>query len=233
MFALAGCTTTTDDGTTTADNENTSQENTNQNDQNTENENKNEENDTPAQPTLTDSTLDSIAIKTPPAKTEYTAGETFDPAGLTLTANYTDTYSDQSTKTSAKDLAYADIQNDLTFAGTDFAAAGTATVTVTYKGKNATFDVTVKEAPEQNIDIDYADDIDISGYGENINLTINVKTENIDLAKLSALKTTSNAKTLTFSIPEETKVTLKGADISTLASGTYGNIEISSEGKIL
>jgi hypothetical protein len=102
---------------------------------------------------------------------------------------------------------------------------------VTYKGKNATFDVTVKEAPEQNIDIDYADDIDISGYGENINLTINVKTENIDLAKLSALKTTSNAKTLTFSIPEETKVTLKGADISTLASGTYGNIEISSEYK--
>ena len=233
MFALAGCTTTTDDGTTTADNENTSQENTNQNDQNTENENKNEENDTPAQPTLTGSTLDSIAIKTLPAKTEYTAGETFTPAGLTLTANYTDTYSDQSTKTSAKDLAYADIQNDLTFAGTDFAAAGTATVTVTYKGKNATFDVTVKEAPEQNIDIDYADDIDISGYGENINLTINVKTENIDLAKLSALKTTSNAKTLTFSIPEETKVTLKGADISTLASGTYGNIEISSEGKIL
>lgn len=231
MFALAGCTTTTDDGNTTPDSENTSQENINQNDQNTENENKNEENDTPAQPTLTGSTLDSITIKTPPAKTEYTAGETFDPAGLTLTANYTDTYSDQSTKSSAKDLAYADIQNDLTFAGTDFAAAGTATVTVIYKGKNATFDVTIKEAPEQNIDIDYADDIDISGYGENINLTINVKTENIDLAKLSALKTTSNAKTLTFSIPEETKVTLKGADISTLASGTYGNIEISSEYK--
>ena len=58
MFALAGCTTTTDDGTTTADSENTSQENTNQNDQNTENENKNEENDTPAQPTLTGSTVD-------------------------------------------------------------------------------------------------------------------------------------------------------------------------------
>ena len=147
MFALAGCTTTTDDGNTTPDSENTSQENTNQNDQNTENENKNEENDTPAQPTLTGSTLDSITIKTPPAKTEYTAGETFDPAGLALTANYTDTYSDQSTKPSAKDLAYVDIQNDLTFTGTDFAAAGTKTVTVTYKGKNATFDVTVKEPP--------------------------------------------------------------------------------------
>ena len=230
MFALAGCTTTTDDGNTTPDSENTSQENTNQNDQNTENENKNEENDTPAQPTLTGSTLDSITIKTPPAKTEYTAGETFDPAGLALTANYTDTYSDQSTKPSAKDLAYVDIQNDLTFTGTDFAAAGTKTVTVTYKGKNATFDVTVKEVPEQNIDIDYADDIDISGYGENINLTINVKTENIDLAKLSALKTTSNAKTLTFSIPEETKVQLDASYINgtnnNIIDGNYGNIVV-------
>ena len=37
MFALAGCTTTTDDANTTPDSENTSQENTNQNDQNTEN----------------------------------------------------------------------------------------------------------------------------------------------------------------------------------------------------
>ena len=145
MFALAGCTTTTDYGNTNPDSENTSQENTNQNDQNTENENKNEENDTPAQPTLTGSTLDSITIKTPPAKTTYTAGETFDPTGLVLQATYTDTYSDQSTKPSAKDLAYADIQNDLTFTGTDFAAAGTKTVTVTYKGKNATFDVTVAE----------------------------------------------------------------------------------------
>lgn len=219
MFTLPNCTNTSEDSENIFNNnENTTQDKT-------------EEEEVQKEITLTSSKLTNVTIKTPPVKTEYTAGETFAPAGLTLTANYTDTYSDQSTKPSAKDLAYADIQNDLTFTGTDFAAAGTATVTVTYKGKNATFDVTIKEAPEQNIDIDYADDIDISGYGENINLTINVKTENIDLAELSALKTTSNAKTLTFSIPEETKVALKGADISTLASGTYGNIEISSEGK--
>ncbi|MEE1291507.1 MAG: bacterial Ig-like domain-containing protein, partial [Spirochaetota bacterium] len=187
MFALAGCTTTTDDGNTTPDSENTSQENTNQNDQNTENENKNEENDTPAQPTLTGSTLDSIAIKTLPAKTEYTAGETFDPAGLALTANYIDTYSDQSTKPSAKDLAYADIQNDLTFTGTDFAAAGTTTVTVTYKGKNATFDVTVKEpsAPLTNVTITDIDSYKIpDNFADNGNIHLDLTGE-ISLLKIS------------------------------------------------
>ena len=33
--------------------------------------------------------LDSISITTPPAKTTYTAGETFDPAGMVVEATYT------------------------------------------------------------------------------------------------------------------------------------------------
>ena len=122
-----------------------------------------------------------------PAKTEYTAGETFDPAGLTLTANYTDTYSDQSTKSSAKDLAYADIQNDLTFTGTDFAEAGTATVTVTYKGKNATFDVTVKEppAPLTSVTITDIDSYKIpDNFADNGNIHLDLTGE-ISLLKIS------------------------------------------------
>ena len=39
--------------------------------------------------TLTSSKLTNITIKTQPVKTEYTAGETFAPAGLYLQATYT------------------------------------------------------------------------------------------------------------------------------------------------
>lgn len=216
MFTLPNCTNTSEDSENIFNNnENTTQDKT-------------EEEEEQKEITLTSSKLTNVTIKTPPAKTEYTAGETFDPAGLYLQATYTDTYSDGTQK---ENIEFIDCETGaVTFTGTDFAEAGTATVTVTYKGKNATFDVTIKEAPEQNIDIDYTDDIDISGYGENINLTINVKTENIDLAKLSTLKTTSNAKTLTFSIPEETKVQLDASYINgtnnNIIDGNYGNIVV-------
>lgn len=39
---------------------------------------------------LTKNTLYSISITTPPMKTKYKAGETFDPAGMVVTATYTD-----------------------------------------------------------------------------------------------------------------------------------------------
>ena len=80
-----------------------------------------------------------------PAKTEYTAGETFAPAGLYLQATYTDTYSDGTQK---ENIEFIDCETGaVTFTGTDFAKAGTATVTVTYKGKNVTFSVKVTEKP--------------------------------------------------------------------------------------
>jgi hypothetical protein len=40
--------------------------------------------------TVKDKTLKEITIATPPAKTEYTEGNAFDPAGMTVTAFYTD-----------------------------------------------------------------------------------------------------------------------------------------------
>ncbi|MBE6997414.1 MAG: hypothetical protein E7427_04495 [Ruminococcaceae bacterium] len=48
---------------------------------------------TPIAVTAPKKTLVSIAVTTPPAKTQYTAGQSFDPAGMVVTA----TYSDQST----------------------------------------------------------------------------------------------------------------------------------------
>ena len=78
------------------------------------------------QPTIT-----GISVKTLPAKTEYFVGQIIDTTGLTLTATYSDGTSE-------------DITEDYTVSGFDSATAGTKTVTVTYEGKTATFNVTVK-----------------------------------------------------------------------------------------
>ena len=82
-------------------------------------------------------TLKSIAITTQPSKTEYEVGDTFDPAGMVVTA----TYSDDSTKVlDAKDYTYAP----------NGALAATDTkITVTYKDgevtKTADVSITVNE----------------------------------------------------------------------------------------
>ncbi len=71
-------------------------------------------------------TLESIAVSG--VKTAYNVGDEF--VKPTVTA----TYSDESTK---------DVTAEATFAGFDSATAGTKTITVTFEGKTATFDVTV------------------------------------------------------------------------------------------
>ena len=133
MFTLPNCTNTSEDSENIFNNnENTTQDKT-------------EEEEVQKEITLTSSKLTNITIKTPPLKTEYTAGETFDPAGLYLQVTYTDTYSDGTQK---ENIGFIDCETGaVTFTGTDFAEAGTKTVTVTYKGKNATFSVKVTEKP--------------------------------------------------------------------------------------
>ena len=117
----------------------------NNNENNTTQDKTEEEEEIQKEITLTSSKLTNVTIKTPPVKTEYTAGETFDPAGLYLQATYTDTYSDGTQK---ENIEFIDCETGaVTFTGTDFAEAGTATVTVTYKGKNVTFSVKVTEKP--------------------------------------------------------------------------------------
>ena len=79
--------------------------------------------------------LDSIAVSTVPNKVEYNVGDAFDATGLTITA----TYSDGTTVT---------LTEGFTLRAVDMATAGTKTVTVTYEGKTATFDITVNEVVE-------------------------------------------------------------------------------------
>lgn len=134
MFTLPNCTNTSEDS-----------ENIFNNNENTTQDKTEEEEEVQKEITLTSSKLTNVTIKTPPVKTEYTAGETFDPAGLYLQATYTDTYSDGTQK---ENIGFIDCETEaVTFTGTDFAEAGTATVTVTYKGKNTTFSVKVTEKP--------------------------------------------------------------------------------------
>ncbi|MDO4272714.1 MAG: bacterial Ig-like domain-containing protein [Eubacteriales bacterium] len=82
--------------------------------------------------TVTVYELSSIAITTPPAKVEYTVGETLDLTGMVVTVTYSD--------------GVAEIVTDYTVSGYDGSVAGTHTVTVGYQGETASFEVTVAEA---------------------------------------------------------------------------------------
>ncbi len=81
-------------------------------------------------------TLSSIAVTTQPTKTEYTVGDALDLTGCVVTA----TYSDNTT---------ANVTSSCTFSpanGAKLETAGTQKVSVSYEGKTASFDVTVKAA---------------------------------------------------------------------------------------
>lgn len=98
-------------------------------------------------------TLVSIAVTHQPTKTVYEIGEELDTAGLVVTA----TYSDESTET---------IESGLAFSGFDSSSAGQKTVTVTYEGKSATFNVTVSEPVLVGIEVTKLPTKVEYGYGE-------------------------------------------------------------------
>ena len=71
--------------------------------------------------------LASIAVTTPPTKMQYTVGDEFDPAGMVVTATYSDGRTETVASLTAENFTY------------DFSTHGTdKTVTVTYEGKTAT-----------------------------------------------------------------------------------------------
>jgi hypothetical protein len=78
-------------------------------------------------------TLSSIAV-TPPTKTTYNIGENFDPAGMVVTATYSDGSTEAVTVTAAN------------ISGFSSTTAGEKTVTVTYQDKTAEFKVNVQAA---------------------------------------------------------------------------------------
>ena len=90
-------------------------------------------------------TLSTIAVKTAPTKTTYTAGEYFNPAGLVITR----TYSDSSTS----DYTYANHTSEFSFNPSTSTALKTTdvSVTITYGGKDCSQAITVNPAPATSI----------------------------------------------------------------------------------
>ena len=91
-------------------------------------------------PSSSAKTLSSISVATAPTKTTYTAGEYFDPTGLVITRNYSDSTSDTYT--------YADHTSEFTFSPATSIALTTsnASVTITYSGKSCNQAITVNAA---------------------------------------------------------------------------------------
>ena len=84
-------------------------------------------------------TLSSISVATAPKKTTYTAGEYFNPAGLVINRNYSDSTSDTYT--------YSDHTSEFAFSPTISTALTTShtSVTITYGGKSCSQAITVTQ----------------------------------------------------------------------------------------
>ena len=85
-------------------------------------------------------TLSTISVQTAPTKTTYYAGEFFDPTGLVITRNYSDSTSDT--------YSYAGHSADFTFSPTTSTALTTdnTSVTISYGGKSTSQAITVNPA---------------------------------------------------------------------------------------
>ena len=87
-----------------------------------------------------EATLTSITVAQYPSKTAYSVNETFNPAGLMVTAVYSD-------GSSAVITGYS-------LSTPDMSSAGTKTITITFGGKTAGFDITVTPVSDDTGDID-------------------------------------------------------------------------------
>ena len=87
-------------------------------------------------------TLSSISVATAPSKTTYTEGETFDPTGLVINRNYSDSTSDTYT--------YSGHTSEFSFTPSTSTALTTSNVSVTisYGGKSTSQAITVNEIGE-------------------------------------------------------------------------------------
>ncbi len=86
--------------------------------------------------------VESIAVATKPSKTAYKLGEAFDASGLSITVSY-----DNNTS--------ATLTDGFTVSALDSMTAGKQTLTVTFEGKTATFDVAVAPAKEFAVEMDF------------------------------------------------------------------------------
>ena len=94
--------------------------------------------------------IDELTVTKQPTQTEYFVGDTFEIAGLTLTATYNNNDTNTIAIESSED---AETKGVIWSANGDFSTAGDKTITVSYQGKSQTFTVTVKEPEVMSITV--------------------------------------------------------------------------------
>ena len=116
-------------------------------------------------------TIKSISVKTAPSKTKYMVGESFDAAGLVITAAYNN-------GSLTKDFAYADYAGDFTVPS-DPLEYGASSVTIGYGGKTADIPVTVEK---RTLEVVYSGKTTFK-YGETDALFVTLKDGETEIGK--------------------------------------------------
>jgi len=181
-------------------------------------------------------TLSSISVQTPPTKTTYTAGETFDPTGLVITRTYSSGSPDTYT--------YAGHTSEFTFSPTTSTALTTADdkVTITYGGKTVDQAITVNSsgggAGTGTINFGSAtgstkiDGISVTG-DDNLGNTWTISTvmsetsftQSSDYSQVGSSKKPATSITFEMDLGEEYSVTSLSADFGGF-NGTAGDISL-------
>ena len=150
-------------------------------------------------------TLSSIAVKTAPTKTTYTAGECFAPAGLVITATYSDN--------SHEDISYSSNSSAFTFNPTTSTALTTSntSVTITYGGKSCSQAITVNAASTPTVN-----SVTVSPATLSLNLN------GTNTGTLTATVSVSNgaAQTVTWSTSNSNVATVDNGTVTAKAAGT-------------
>ena len=118
--------------------------------------------------------LESIAITTEPTKTTYTAGQSFDPAGMVVTGHFVD--ADDATNTKDEEVTGYTITPDGALSVSD------TQVTITYQGKSTTQAITVNAASGETPALQYTLTPDAgsnNSYTGNCDITIDGITWNL------------------------------------------------------
>lgn len=167
-------------------------------------------------------TLSSISVSTAPTKTSYTAGETFDPTGLVIRRNYSDSTYDTYT--------YSGHTSEFTFSPSMSTALTTsnASVTITYGGKSTTQAITVNAASET------LSSISISGQKTSFTIDESFSFGGTVTAHFSDSSTSDVTNSATFSgynmsVAGNYTVTVSYTYGSTTKTTTY-NISVTSSG---
>lgn len=138
-------------------------------------------------------TLSTIAVKTAPTKLTYTAGDSFAPTGLVITATYTDA--------STTDIAYAGNEDAFEFDPSDNLQTSDASVDIIYGGKTCSQAITVSAAKTLSSITLNTDDVNKTFYvddgfeHDNLVVTAHYSDSSTDVVSSSATVTTPDMST--------------------------------------